>query len=140
MTISQRVFYLLEEQNKKQNELSEFTGIPTSTISAWNKRGTNPAADTISTIADFFDVSVDYLLTGKEPNFDEQNNTGNINTGNVTNSNIIGGHDIIYSTSNNDLNGGIYSELIEYLETLPASKRRHALADLMDVLEENYPI
>ena len=66
MTISQRVFYLLTKQGKKQNELSEFTGISKSTISAWNTRGTNPAADTISTIADFFDVSTDYLLTGKE--------------------------------------------------------------------------
>lgn len=66
MTISQRVFYLLGKQGKKQNELAEYTGIPTSTISAWNKRGTNPAADTISTIADFFEVSTDYLLTGEE--------------------------------------------------------------------------
>lgn len=66
MTISQRVFYLLEKQGKKQTELSEYTGISTSTISAWNKRGTNPAADAISTLADFFKVSTDYLLTGKE--------------------------------------------------------------------------
>lgn len=66
MTISQRVFYLLDKQGKKQNELAEYTGIPTSTVSAWNKRGTNPAADTISTLADFFKVSTDYLLTGKE--------------------------------------------------------------------------
>jgi len=66
MTISQRVFFLLEKQGKKQNELSKFTGISTSTISAWNKRGTNPAADTISTIADFFGVSTDFLLTGEE--------------------------------------------------------------------------
>lgn len=53
MTISQRVFHLLAKQGKKQNELSDFTGISTSTISAWNTRGTNPAADTISAIADF---------------------------------------------------------------------------------------
>lgn len=66
MTISQRIFFLMEKQGKKQKELSKFTGISTSTISAWNKRGTNPAADTISTIADFLDVSTDYLLTGKE--------------------------------------------------------------------------
>lgn len=66
MTISQRVFYLLSKQGKKQNELAEYAGISTSTISAWNKRGTNPAADTISTIADFFEVSTDYLLTGEE--------------------------------------------------------------------------
>lgn len=66
MTISQRVFYLLDKQGKKQNKLAEFAGISTSTISAWNKRGTNPAADTISTLADFFKVSTDYLLTGEE--------------------------------------------------------------------------
>lgn len=66
MTISQRVFYLLDKQGKKQNQLSKFTGISTSTISAWNKRGTDPAAENISAIADFFKVSTDFLLTGKE--------------------------------------------------------------------------
>ena len=68
MTISQRVFYLLDKQGKKQNQLSKFTGISTSTISAWNKRGTDPAAENISAIADFFEVSTDFLLTGKEKN------------------------------------------------------------------------
>ncbi|MDE5584618.1 MAG: helix-turn-helix domain-containing protein [Ruminococcus sp.] len=66
MTISQRIFFLMEKQGKKQKELSNFTGISTSTISAWNKRGTNPAADTISIIADFLEVSTDFLLTGME--------------------------------------------------------------------------
>ena len=73
MTISQRVFHLLAKQGKKQNELSDFTGISTSTISAWNTRGTNPAADTISAIADFFDVSTDYLLTGTEKSSPTEN-------------------------------------------------------------------
>lgn len=73
MTISQRVFHLLAKQRKKQNELSDFTGISTSTISAWNTRGTNPAADTISAIADFFDVSTDYLLTGTEKSSPTEN-------------------------------------------------------------------
>lgn len=68
MTISQRVFYLLDKQGKKQNQLSKFTGISTSTISAWNKRGTDPAAENISAIAGFFKVSTDYILTGKEKN------------------------------------------------------------------------
>ena len=73
MTISQRVFHLLAKQGKQQNELSDFTGISTSTISAWNTRGTNPAADTISAIADFFDVSTDYLLTGTEKSSPTEN-------------------------------------------------------------------
>ncbi|MDE6789014.1 MAG: helix-turn-helix domain-containing protein [Ruminococcus sp.] len=66
MTISQRIFYLLKEQGKKQSELSDYAGISTSTISAWNKRGTDPPANLISTIADFLGVSSEYLLTGKE--------------------------------------------------------------------------
>ncbi len=109
MTISQRVFYLLGKQGKKQNELSEYTGISTSTISAWNKRGTNPAADTIPMLADFFGVSTDYLLTGEEKslsanniNADDQNPIGtddsfeNINNGNTYNetANIAIGNDI----------------------------------------------
>lgn len=77
MTISQRVFHLLSKQGKKQNELAEFTGISTSTISAWNKRGTDPAANTISTIADFFGVSTDYLLTGEEKKLLSDNLTQN---------------------------------------------------------------
>lgn len=72
MTISQRIFYLFKTQGKKQKELSKFTGISTSTISAWNKRGTDPAAEYISTIADFFEVSTDYLLTGKEKSSQEE--------------------------------------------------------------------
>ncbi len=72
MTISQRIFYLFKTQGKKQKELSKCTGISTSTISAWNKRGTDPAAEYISTIADFFEVSTDYLLTGKEKSSQEE--------------------------------------------------------------------
>ncbi len=66
MTISQRIFLLLKQKGKKQKELAEYTGISTSAISAWNKNNTNPAAESLSTIADFLEVSLDYLLTGKE--------------------------------------------------------------------------
>ncbi|MBD5130569.1 MAG: helix-turn-helix domain-containing protein [Ruminococcaceae bacterium] len=66
MTISQRIFMLLKQKGKKQKELAEYTGISTSAISAWNKNNTNPTAESLSTIADFLEVSLDYLLTGKE--------------------------------------------------------------------------
>ncbi len=66
MTISQRIFMLLKQKGKKQKELAEFTGISTSAISAWNKNNTNPTAESLSTIADFLEISLDYLLTGKE--------------------------------------------------------------------------
>ncbi|MEZ3453931.1 MAG: helix-turn-helix transcriptional regulator [Oscillospiraceae bacterium] len=66
MTISQRIFYILKQKGKKQKELAEYTGISTSAISAWNKNNTNPAAENLSTIADFLEVSLEYLITGKE--------------------------------------------------------------------------
>lgn len=66
MTISQRIFMLLKQKGKRQKELAEYTGISTSAISAWNKNNTNPAAENLSIIADFLEVSLDYLLTGEE--------------------------------------------------------------------------
>lgn len=66
MTISQRIFELLGKQDKKQNELARYIGVSTSTVSAWNKRGNDPPACLISAIADFFSVSAEYILSGKE--------------------------------------------------------------------------
>ncbi len=66
MTISQRIFSLLKLKHKKQKDLAEFTGISTSAISAWNKNNTNPAAESLSIIADFLEVSLDFLITGED--------------------------------------------------------------------------
>lgn len=66
MDISQRIIMELEKQGKKQKDLSEFAGISTSAISAWNKNNTQPASDKLSLIADFLNVSLDYLVTGEE--------------------------------------------------------------------------
>ncbi len=66
MTISQRIFSIMKEKKLKQKAMADYTGISTSAISAWNKNNTNPAAESISTIADFLGVSIEYLLTGKE--------------------------------------------------------------------------
>lgn len=68
MTISQRIFMILKEKRLKQKDLSEYTGISTSAISAWNKNNLNPAADKLSIIADFLGVSLSYLITGQEEN------------------------------------------------------------------------
>lgn len=76
MTISQRISFLFDKTGKKQKELSLFAGIPTSTISAWRTRDSEPSASNVSTIADFFGVTIEYLLTGEEKN---NNNTFSIN-------------------------------------------------------------
>ena len=66
MTISQRIFQLLKAKGKMQKELAAYTGISTAAISDWKTHGTNPSSDKIVTIAEFLDVSPEYLLTGKE--------------------------------------------------------------------------
>ncbi len=66
MTISQRIFLLLKEKSLKQKDLAIQTGISSSAVSDWKKKGTNPAAENLSVIADFLGVSIEYLCTGKE--------------------------------------------------------------------------
>lgn len=65
VTISQRIFVELKKANRTQKDLADATGIPTSTISAWNKRGAIPSAEFIVPLAKELGVSVLYLLTGE---------------------------------------------------------------------------
>lgn len=44
------------------------TGLTTSTISNWKAGRYIPKQDKLQKIADFFGVSIEYLMTGKEPN------------------------------------------------------------------------
>jgi len=67
MTISERIFSLLEQQNKKQGDLAKQIGVRPATISDWKAKRTSPASDLLEAIAAFFGVSIDYLVTGREP-------------------------------------------------------------------------
>ena len=50
MTISDRIFQLIQERGMSQKEFSEKTGIAQSTISDWKRKSMNPAADKIMLI------------------------------------------------------------------------------------------
>lgn len=65
MEIYERIFSLLGKEKSRQVELSKAIGVSNKTISAWKTRGSDPSAKLISAIADFFHVSVEYILTGK---------------------------------------------------------------------------
>ena len=67
---------LLIENNKKAIDVSKATGIPASTFSDWKKGRSVPKQDKLQKIADFFRVSVDYLMTGKEPEEDFSDDFG----------------------------------------------------------------
>lgn len=64
MTVSQRIFRILEEKKMSQKDFSKLTGIPQSTISDWKKKNTNPASDKILIICDTLHVTPYELLSG----------------------------------------------------------------------------
>ena len=57
MTINERFFKLLDEKKVSQKDFCEATGIP---------KQTDPPASLIPTIAAYFGITSDFLLTGKD--------------------------------------------------------------------------
>ncbi|MBR1658134.1 MAG: helix-turn-helix domain-containing protein [Synergistaceae bacterium] len=55
--------YLLSTRNIKQTELARSIGVKPNTISNYCNKVSQPDVDIIIKIAEFFDVSIDYLLT-----------------------------------------------------------------------------
>ena len=85
MTISERIFQLLAEQKKKQADLARVLGVRQNTITNWKQAKTSPASEHLEAIAAFFGVSIDYLVTGREPQHSivAQGIFGNENSHNV---------------------------------------------------------
>lgn len=62
MTVSQKIFILLDEKNMSQKEFAERTGISQSTISDWKRKKTNPSAEKIMKICEVLQVTPYELL------------------------------------------------------------------------------
>lgn len=69
MTATERMYFELERQGKKGSDLCRHIGITTSLLAGWKKQNTFPPSQYLAGIAEFLNVTVDYLLTGieKEP-------------------------------------------------------------------------
>ena len=63
MTISQKVFELLDKKGMSQKDFAIATGISQSTISDWRKKNTNPTSDKILAICAVLDVTPYELLS-----------------------------------------------------------------------------
>lgn len=75
MDFVDRLYELIRSKNTKQVALAEYCGIAQNTISGWKRQGVLPRADIAVKIAEFLDVSVEYLVTGierKAPNLRPQ--------------------------------------------------------------------
>ena len=66
MTISERIFELLEKRGMSQKEFSEKTGIAQSSISDWKRKKTNPVSEKILIICRVLDVTPYELLGGTD--------------------------------------------------------------------------
>lgn len=66
MTISERIFELLEKRGMSQKEFSDRTGIAQSSISDWKRKKTNPVSEKILIICDVLGVTPYELLSGTE--------------------------------------------------------------------------
>lgn len=62
----ERFARLLNQRNLKVADVCRGTGLPSSLFSEWKRGKSTPKADKMKKIADFFGVSVDYLLNGEE--------------------------------------------------------------------------
>ena len=76
MTKIPRLFELIKEHGISSKKLSDDTNISTGNISDWKTGRSQPSLDKICILADYFNVSVDYLLGRteiKEVNKENQN-------------------------------------------------------------------
>ena len=63
---------LCKEREVTPSQVSRGTEISTATLTSWKKGKYTPKQDKLQKIADFFNVSVDYLMTGKEQDFSDE--------------------------------------------------------------------
>ena len=64
MTIGERVARLLDQQGKKAKDLAKYLDIDASSVTGW-ARGSYPSSRYIMGISQFFEVSIEYILTGE---------------------------------------------------------------------------
>lgn len=63
---------LCKINNAKPSDVSKATGIHTATFTSWKQGKYTPKQDKLQLIAEYFNVSVDYLMTGKEPEYNTE--------------------------------------------------------------------
>lgn len=65
MCTLEMIIHLLKQQHKKQKDLTDFLGLTKNTFTNWKGGASESYKKYLPQIADFFNVSVDYLI-GKE--------------------------------------------------------------------------
>ena len=130
----ERILYLIEQTNISAFKLTTDLELSNSAISDWKKRKAKPSTEAIVKIAEYFNVSTDYLLTGEEKN-------GKMTIGDVKSNNGVAG---VNAPATITLNNGEHVtrelskaeiELLKIYHDLDV-KGRHKVLDLVFKLEE----
>lgn len=66
MAISNRIKELRKERDISQSNLAKAIGVSQKAIDYWERGVNEPKASYLIKLADFFDISLDYLLCRKE--------------------------------------------------------------------------
>ena len=66
MTVYERFSELLKNSGVRVADITRATGIKSTVFSEWKSGKSQPKADKMQKIADYFNVSLDYLMTGIE--------------------------------------------------------------------------
>lgn len=72
----ERLESILKEKGITKTELANKIGIRRPTLSEWKKNGAIPAGDVCVKIAEYLDVDVEYLITGKHKKLDREKENG----------------------------------------------------------------
>ena len=68
MSFIENVLALIDRNGISKNKMLKDLGLAKGSISNWQERGTVPSGETLSKIAAYFGVSVDYLLGNNQKN------------------------------------------------------------------------
>lgn len=144
--VKERINTIIKKQKISASKLLADCDLNPNTINKISDKN-GLASFSLAKIADYLEVSVDYLL-GRTDEPELKSTSGSINSHNtvIGYNNKVSGNSISYNAPEHNENldrkfdNSTYYELLSYLETLSSSQRRHALADILDILEENYPL
>lgn len=70
MEVLHKIIQLLKQNNKKQMDLTNYLGISKNAVTNWKIGDNKSYMKHLPKIAEFFDVSVDYLLGKENPNME----------------------------------------------------------------------
>lgn len=65
MDMMSRIRDLMDERDLNQNAVANIAGVSKGAVSQWFSGGFEPKASSLAKLADYFGVSVEYLMTGE---------------------------------------------------------------------------